>query len=417
MSAPCEEIRPELEELLGRLTEGALDADARRRLARILHDHPEARQIYIDHCQMHALLRSAHGELSAVERPRRRLLPWALAAALLLYGVLHLVAGRSQLDATIDGRPLNRGQKIVQGDIRYGDGSRVVLQERTETAVYEDHVTLHQGVVRCDVKPRSTPFSIKTRQAEATVLGTAFEVASEKDETRLAVASGRVRLSSAGRDVVAGPGEVATSDGRELTRWTSVCDLNFAEMKALPPQMESVFCVSTLIHTPERKVAAEPLGRFVPGGFHLGTPGHVHGLHVWRWKEEVGDDLLMEADVAGGESWSLGFAMSGDSFEGYRIIFAGLDRYPNGVAIDTIYPKDCIVLAQDPRGIRYDADHTLRVERRGRRMRVWVDRELRIDTEITHALPEGRRRTFAISNYGAPPLLRALRVWKAVENP
>jgi hypothetical protein len=222
-----------------------------------------------------------------------------------------------------------------------------------------------------------------------------------------------VRLASAGREVVAGAGEVATSDGRELARWTSLCDLNFAEMKALPPQMESVFCLSTLIHTPERKVTAEPLGRFVPGGFHLGTPGHAHGLHVWRWKEPVGDDLLMEVDVAGGESWSLGFSMSGDSFEGYRIIFAGLDRYPNGVAIDTIYPKDCVVLAQDPRGIRYEVDHTLRVERRGRRMRVWVDRELRIDTEITHALPEGRRRTFAISNYGAPPLLRGLRVWKA----
>ena len=183
-------------------------------------------------------------------------------------------------------------------------------------------------------------------------------------------------------------------------------------MKALPPEMESVFCPSKLLHTPGRTITAEPLGRFVPGGFHLGTPGHEHGLHVWRWREEVGDDVLIEADVAGGQRWSLGFSMSGDSFEGYRIIFAVMG-YPEGISIDTIHPVDCVVLAQDPRPINYDRDHTLRAERRGRRMRVWIDRELRIDTEIAHALPEGRRRTFAISNYGAPPLLRGLRVWTA----
>jgi hypothetical protein len=45
-------------------------------------------------------------------------------------------------------------------------------------------------------------------------------------------------------------------------------------------------------------------------------------------------------------------------------------------------------------------------------MRVWIDRELLLDTEIRHPLPETRRRTFAISNYGAPPVLRGLRVWK-----
>ena len=46
-----------------------------------------------------------------------------------------------------------------------------------------------------------------------------------------------------------------------------------------------------------------------------------------------------------------------------------------------------------------------------------IDRELRLDTEISHPLPEGRRKSFAISNYGAPPLLRGLRVWKAAELP
>lgn len=412
MSTPCEEIRPELETLLAAMTEGALDAPGRKRLAEILHDHPDARQFYLDYCQMHALLREAHGELSALARPRRRIYPYATAAAAALLAVLGL-RWYADTGATLDGRRLSRGQVVAAGDVVYKDGSRVSVQAQTEAVVYADHLQLEKGVLRCDIQPRATPFSIKTRQAEATVLGTAFELASEKDETRLSVAKGRVRLASGGQEVVAGPGEVATSDGRELARWTSVCDLKFAEMKELPPQMESVFCASQLLHTTGRTITKEPLGRFVPGGFHLGTPGHEHGLHVWRWTEEVGDDLLMEADVAGGERWSLGFSMSGDPFEGYRIIFAVMG-YPEGISIDTIHPVDCLVLAQDPRPISYDRDHTLRVERRGGRMRVWIDRELRLDTVITHPLPDGRRRTFAISNYGAPPLLRGLRVWKAV---
>lgn len=415
MSKPCEEIRPELEALLAQMTEGGLDDDGRRRLAAILHDHPDARQVYLDYCQMHALLKSAHGELSAVERPRRLLLPWAVAAAVLL-GLLALRFWPASTGARVDGLPVAVGQNIRQGEILYGDGSRVALEDRTETVVYKDRLVLEEGLIRCDVKPRSTPFAIRTPQAEATVLGTSFELGSEKGETRLRVAEGRVRLATSAGAVEAGPGELATSDGRELARWTPLCDLDFRKLRELPPQIETVFCLSGLLHTPGRKIEPALRGRFVPGGFFAGAPEQPHGLAVWRWREPVGDDVLLEVDVAGGERWSLGVSVSGDSFEGYRIIFAVMG-YPEGVTIDTIHPQDCVVLAQDPRPIDYARDHTLRVERRGRRMRVWIDRELRIDTEIVHALAEGRRRNFALSNFGAPPVLRGLRVWTRAESP
>jgi hypothetical protein len=409
MSTPCEEIRPELEALLGAMTEGALDAPGRKRLAEILHDHPEARQFYFDYCQMHAMLREAHGELSALVRPRRRILPWATAAAAVVLAALTMWIFRCDPGARLDGRRVAVGQIVRGGDLLYRDGSRAALVG--EAAVHLDHLELREGVLRCDIPKRSTPFVIRTRQAEATVLGTSFEIASERDETRLSVTEGRVRLTAA-RAVEAGPGHVATADARGVALWAPICDLKLAELKELPPQIQSVFCPSETLHTPRRTIAPEPLGRFVPGGFHLGTPGHAHGLHVWRWTEEVGDDLLLEADVAGGERWSLGFAVSGDSFDGFRVIFAGLDRYPNGVAIDTIDKGEHIVFAQDPRPVSYDRDHTLRVEKRGSRMRAWVDRELRIDTEFTHPLGEGRRRVFSISNYGNPPILKGLRAWK-----
>ena len=74
MSVPCEEIRPELEALLGAMTKGALDAEGKRRLAAILKEHPDARQFYLDYCQMHALLQSEHGVLQALFRIRQSLM-------------------------------------------------------------------------------------------------------------------------------------------------------------------------------------------------------------------------------------------------------------------------------------------------------------------------------------------------------
>ena len=41
MSTPCEEIRPELEALLGAMAEGQLDGPGAKRLSQILKEHPD----------------------------------------------------------------------------------------------------------------------------------------------------------------------------------------------------------------------------------------------------------------------------------------------------------------------------------------------------------------------------------------
>ena len=87
----------------------------------------------------------------------------------------------------------------------------------------------------------------------------------------------------------------------------------------------------------------------------------------------------------------------------------------SGCTIDSLYPAGQTLLAQDPRPLSYERSHVLRVEKYGRRMRVWVDREIRIDTEVNHALASDRRKTFAISNFGESPVIRSLRVWKAAQ--
>jgi hypothetical protein len=302
-------------------------------------------------------------------------------------------------------------------EVRFQDGTTVDLAPRAEVRFGRRRIDLAEGTIRCEAAPQAPghPLVFSTRHADAAIVGTLFELSSTLDETRLRTLEGRIRFTSDGRELEVNAGEMATADGQGVVRWQPVCSLDFARMKELPPQFETIYCRSDLLHTPGRKIepAADRL-RLVPGGIVLEPhgPGNQHGLVVSRWKEEVGDDVLLEAEVVGGERWSLGLSVGGDSFEGYRIIFA-VFGYPNGISIDTIHPVECIVLAADPRNIAYEKDHLLRVERRGRRMRVWIDRELRLDTEITHPLPDGRKRTFAISNFGAPPVIRSLRVWKA----
>jgi ferric-dicitrate binding protein FerR (iron transport regulator) len=450
MTVSWEEIRPELEALLAALLDGRLDLSERRRLSRILREHPDARRVYLDLCQMHALLTSAHGVLQALYRPARRRhggFAAVAAAVLMALGVAFWVRSGSapwgarfepaegsawivrdgRRVALSEARPVREGDRFVTGAggravVRRDDGSMFVLLERTDASFRADRVELNGGVLRCEIAPhgdRSMVFL--TPNAEAIVLGTAFEVSTAGGETRLHTIRGRVRLAAEGRSVEIGAGQVGVADGPDLIRWDRALDLDFSALKELPAAFTTHFCFSDVLQTSARAVAPAPERvRLVPGGLTFGPPPDRpsrNGLIELRWSEEVGDDVMVEAQVVGAPKWSLGMAVSGSSFDGYRIIFAAIEGYENGVAVDTLHPAECIVLAKDPKPIAPDKDHTLRVERRGTRMRVWVDRELRIDTEIDHPLPRGRRRTVSLSNFGAPPIVKSLRVWKLGTSP
>src|SRR6185295_1550437 len=176
-----------------------------------------------------------------------------------------------------------------------------------------------------------------------------------------------------GQSVEVKPGQVASAGGDGIVRWVPVCDLDFSKMTAPPPQMTAAFCFSDILHTAGRKIeSGEERVRIADGGLVFGPPpgrSLKHGLIDLQWKEEIGDDVIVEAQVAAGKSWGLGVGVSGTGFDGYRVFFAAIDQYPNGVAVDTLWPAECIILARDPRSISYDKDHTLRVEKRGSRFR------------------------------------------------
>jgi hypothetical protein len=224
-----------------------------------------------------------------------------------------------------------------------------------------------------------------------------------------------VRLTSAGRSVDVRQGGLSTADARGLRSWEPVCDFDFAGMRTLPAALEPLFCSTKTLHTHDRRIVAAP-ERVVLGPAGLGfvnRPGdeNTHGLVVARLKEEVGDDAVVEATIAGGAPWTLGISVSGDSFEGYRAVFVSShDR--SGISVDSIHPVAVAVLAQSPQTIAFERDRTLRVEKLGNRIRVWVDRELRIDTEVAYPLRDKRLKTAALSNFGGPPVVRNLRVWR-----
>lgn len=457
MATPEQDVLREMAVLLGAMTDAKLDDAGRRRLAQVVREEPEARKLYLDYCQMHAILRSAHGVLTALEPPegqRRRRVKWmaisvavlALAATAALVtvrvvwptggltptiaatrGDVQVLRNDQRIAATLAGT-VRPGERILTGadgtaDLCLTDGTTMQVDSATDVGFEEQkgsrQVRLKTGAIRCEVASQrpDRPLVFQTPHAELTVLGTAFELSATPVESRVRVFEGRVRWTAGGRSVEVGAGEASTADIQGVQAWQPVCNLDFSTWKTMPPQLETVYCDTHTMHTRERKIVPAPNGiKLEHGGLRFVDSRTVfgeHGLLVTRWTEPVGGDVAIELDVSAGPQWSQGISLDGDSFDGYRVIFAA-PRYPNGIEVDSLYPRGQTLLAQDPRPISAERDHTLRVEKQGTRFRVWVDRELRIDTVVEHPLAKDRKRTFALSNFGESPLIRALRVWKAV---
>ena len=176
-----------------------------------------------------------------------------------------------------------------------------------------------------------------------------------------------MRWTAGGRSVEVAAGEACTADIQRGQAWQPVCNLDFSTLQTMPPQLETVYCDTHTLHTAQRKIVPAPNGvRLENGTLRFGDSRQVfgeHGLLVTRWSEPVGGDVAIEVDVSAGGKWTLGMAVDGDSFEGYRIIFVA-PKYPNGISVDSIYPVESTLLAQDPRPIATDQDHTLSARHR-----------------------------------------------------
>lgn len=138
-----------------------------------------------------------------------------------------------------ESRPIIEGSSLLVGDtitvpkgarlafqyagdrtsVKLRSGSRVRLTETDGAkAIHLESGTLYARVAP---QPEGRPMRITTRDAEARILGTAFDISVKDDSTRLAVVSGKVAFSSLDQQhqVEVGAGKLSRSSGS--TPWTT----------------------------------------------------------------------------------------------------------------------------------------------------------------------------------------------------
>ncbi len=234
----------DFERLLGQLTEVGLSPSDHQQLGAIIEADRILRRRYLDYCQMHALLRSEHGLLTALSAPAdqsndshvprsqhrrirvRTLFTWAAAASLLIVavGLGVLAANREQppyrgaetallsrdvgarFDYGVNGEAiptegvrLRRGPyKLLSGlvEIEYGSGAVLVLRAPATFELVDDScVRLEDGQVAAHIPESATGFKIETPGATVIDLGTDFAVQAVRDkESEVHVFQGEVLI-------------------------------------------------------------------------------------------------------------------------------------------------------------------------------------------------------------------------------
>ncbi|MBG0810558.1 FecR domain-containing protein [Methylosinus sp. H3A] len=155
-------------------------------------------------------------------RRRRRKAAAAASVALLALVFLDEIALRLRADF-LTGPGETRQATLA-------DGSRIELDARSAVALHfgptQRRVTLLEGEAWFDVAPDpARPFIVEAAGGTATALGTAFIVSLEDGKARVTVTSHRVRVASAGGEVVVEEGRQSAYAARETAAAPEPVDL------------------------------------------------------------------------------------------------------------------------------------------------------------------------------------------------
>lgn len=382
-------------------------------------------------------------------RTFRRWAGWLAAAAMIAAGVSLLcylpndaperIATITQAEGTTlahkEGAPVpaqigigvSTGDRLRTGasgraDLRYGDGATISLSPETEIQLegnlHARRPRLVRGSIKCEVPPQqgNLSFGVRAPHAEIVVVGTSFTVSADPEGSQVHVASGTVQVIGKGIPTELRAGGRCTADETGIVRWELVHEYDFAAARHLPQELVASWADAATLHTPARTVIVDPnCAQLTKEGLVLltGPIGAVgHRLSVVRGTRDLGEDMVVEADIRASGEWSLQLAVSGDSFCGYRAIFSSESKNPDGVRLDSIWPDAEVVLARGIPTLPVRPSYRLRVEKRGEHISIWVDDVLALSARITYRLPADRLKTFALSSFGGAPVVRSVRVWK-----
>lgn len=253
-----EDSRSELQDILALIGTGGLDGDAKKRLAALVNQSDEASQIYLEHCQMHAmlgqssLLASFKAEPPPTETPVERqvyqdtgaLRSWvSMAVAACIMFMIGLAAAKffgSGGDATSpnpqiasvesmngaatfngvtleDGVAVSTGKLSVQTgsiDLRFDHGTTLLVEGPTELTIDSDmQVSLKRGRLAARVSDDAHGFTVLGPDSAVIDLGTEFAMAVQDDRSWVEVYDGAVDVALLNEDGQAWKSRELTASG------------------------------------------------------------------------------------------------------------------------------------------------------------------------------------------------------------
>jgi len=199
---------------------------------------------------------------------------------------------------------------------------------------------------------------------------------------------------------------------QRLAAWLPVCEFDFAKENELDERFEIVRCIDP--GEPERVVVPDPDAGFLAkeGLLLHGRTDKGGGLAIMRWKEVVAEDIRVEAEIRHEHFFILNIC--GDALNGYRAVFdtrRGVAR--PAVELDTLAGGGQVIFARSELPVDYEINvHTAVVEKVGQVIRVELDGVRHIEYFDPVPLSGPENRTFAVSAWYAPVVLRSVKVWK-----
>ncbi|MFW5857104.1 MAG: lectin-like protein, partial [Planctomycetota bacterium] len=230
----------------------------------------------------------------------------------------------------------------------------------------------------------------------------------------------QARTAKAEREATAARLAVFEEEQRRREEWLPVCDLDFTTADALDPRFGTPYlCTSPVTGVPERETTPVPDAvRLSDAGLALqGTTDAGGGFVVLPWREPVGNDLRLEADLPLGTKGEPGYAiltLAGDGLDGYRlVIFQDLDGRLLNFEIDTQHGGKHTVLARIPDAIPLEGTlHTVRFEKVGSWLRASLDGKELLSRYVAVPLDGEGQLTFSLATHWMTNRVRRLRVWK-----